>query len=145
MPDRSGSFVTTNEKVGTIQMWNVAKNEPTGACKFGNKGTCSMILLNDKNLSKCRVLIASKNGAVLVYNVKRQVIEFSTEQGHFETIFEVQYCQSNRDLLASCSYDGTVRIWNSNNMKLVNVNDTNFNSAQAQSEKKIIYSISWNN
>lgn len=28
-------------------------------------------------------------------------------------------------------------------MKLVNVNDTNFNSAQARLEKKIIYSISW--
>ena len=78
-----------------------------------------------------------------MYNLKRQIVEFSTEQGHFETIFGVQYCQSNRDLIASCSYDGTVRVWNSNNMKLLNVNDTNFNSAQANSERKIIYSISW--
>ena len=28
-------------------------------------------------------------------------------------------------------------------MKLMTVNDTNFNSAQAKCEKKIIYSISW--
>lgn len=46
-------------------------------------------------------------------------------------------------MLASCSYDGTVRVWNTNNMKLVQVNDTNFNSVQARLQKKIIYSISW--
>ena len=28
-------------------------------------------------------------------------------------------------------------------MKLLTVNDTNFNSVQAKAEKKIIYSISW--
>ena len=28
IPDRSGNFVTTNEKVGTVQYWNVASNEP---------------------------------------------------------------------------------------------------------------------
>ena len=46
-------------------------------------------------------------------------------------------------MLASCSYDGTVRVWDSTSMKLLQVNDTNFNSVQAKSEKKIIYSISW--
>ena len=28
MPDRSGNFITSNDKVGTIQCWNVASNEP---------------------------------------------------------------------------------------------------------------------
>ena len=79
-----------------------------------------------------RVLLALNNGALSVYNLKRQVTEFQTEMGHFETVFGVEYCRSNKDLLASCSYDGTVRIWDSNDMKLVQVNDTNFNSVQAK-------------
>jgi len=86
-----------------------------------------------------RLLFALRNGAMGVYNLKRQTAEFATETGHFETIFSVKYSSANKDLLASCSYDGTVRIWNANNMKLVAVNDTNFNSAQAKLEKKIIY------
>lgn len=45
--------------------------------------------------------------------------------------------------MASCSYDGTIRIWDSNTLKLLNVCDTNFNSLQAKSTKKIIYCISW--
>lgn len=45
MPDRSGNFITSNEKVGSVQLWNVAKNEPTGVSKFGSKGASSMMLL----------------------------------------------------------------------------------------------------
>lgn len=90
-----------------------------------------------------RILFALKNGAMGVYNLKRQTTEFATETGHFETIFSVKYSSANKDLLASCSYDGTVRIWNSSSMKLIAVNDTNFNSVQAKQQKKIIYQVSW--
>ena len=73
---------------------------------------------NDANVGG-RILFSLKNGALGVYNLKRQTSEFQTETGHFETIFGLEYCSSNKDLLASCSYDGTVRVWNSNNMKLI--------------------------
>ena len=87
-----------------------------------------MIFLDNKANQGGRILISLKNGALAVYNLKRQTTEFQTETGHFETIFGIAYCKSDKDLIASCSYDGTVRVWNSNNMKLVTVNDTNFNS-----------------
>ena len=102
-----------------------------------------MIFLDSKGSVGPRILYALKNGAVAVYNLKRQTAEFQTETGHFETIFGVQYSSADKDLLASCSYDGTVRIWDSMSMKLLQVNDTNFNSAQSKLEKKIIYSLSW--
>ena len=143
MTDRSGNFVTSNEKIGVVQYWNVASKEPRQTNKIGSKGTNSMILLDSEPNVGPRILTALKNGALSVYNLKRQTTEFSTEMGHFETVFGVEYCRSNKDLLASCSYDGTVRVWNANDMKLMVVNDTNFNSAQAKQAKKIIYSISW--
>lgn len=102
-----------------------------------------MVFLDSQGSAGPRILYALKNGAVSVYNLKRQTSEFTTETGHFETIFGVQYSAADKNLLASCSYDGTVRIWDSTTMKLLQVNDTNFNSVQANSEKKIIYSISW--
>jgi len=143
MTDRSGNFVTSNEKIGVVQYWNVASNEPRLTNKIGIKGTNHMTYLDSSANLGPRVLFALKNGAMGVYNLKRQTTEFQTETGHFETIFSVKYSCANKDLLASCSYDGTVRIWNSNDMRLVQVNDTNFNSAQAKLEKKIIYQISW--
>ena len=66
-----------------------------------------------------RVLIALKNGALLVFNLARKRVEFQTEAGHAETVFDLEFCPSNKDLIASCSYDGTVRVWEASSMKLV--------------------------
>jgi len=93
--------------------------------------------------SQQRVLIALKNGAVTIYNLKKRNIEFKTEAGHSETIFETEFCKSNSDYVASCSYDGTVRLWDTATMKLVCTNDTARGTPQSKLEKKIIYSISW--
>lgn len=72
-----------------------------------------------------------------------QGLLWNTEASHCETIFGISYCKSDKNYLASCSYDGTVRVWNSTTMKLAQINDTAFNTPQAKEEKKIIYSISW--
>ena len=98
---------------------------------------------NFKSSNHQRLLISLRNGEVLVFNLNRRCIEFKTEAGHSETIFDVEFSKSNPEYLASCSYDGTVRIWNSNNMKLNNVVDTSKNSPQAKLPKRIIYSVSW--
>jgi WD40 repeat protein len=66
-----------------------------------------------------RVLITLKNGALLVFNIARKRVEFQTEAGHAETVFDLEFCPSNKDLIASCSYDGTVRVWEASSMKLL--------------------------
>ena len=145
LPDKSGDFLTASAKVGVLQLWNVAQGEPKQTFKVGSRGVHNMVLLNQKAgaMGSHRVVIALKNGGTTVYNVQRQSIEFKTEAGHSETIFDLEYCRSNKDYLASCSYDGTVRVWNSNTMKLLTVSDTSINSPQAKCAKKIIYSVSW--
>jgi WD40 repeat protein len=45
--------------------------------------------------------------------MKRNV-DFETEAGHAETVFDLEFCPGNRDVIASCSYDGSVRVWNVN-------------------------------
>lgn len=76
MTDRSGNFVTTNEKIGTLHYWNVASNEPRQTNKIGTKGTNNMAFLDSKGSAGPRILYALKNGAVAVYNLKRQTAEF---------------------------------------------------------------------
>lgn len=71
MTDRSGNFVTSNEKVGVVQYWNVASNEPRQTNKIGSKGANHMVLLDSKGSVGPRILYALKNGAVSVYNLKR--------------------------------------------------------------------------
>ena len=143
--DRSGDFLTASSKVGIVQLWNVAQAEPKQTFKIGSRGVHNMTMINQKKGQSDghRILIALKNGGTLVYNISRQSVEFKTEAGHSETIFDVEYCRSNQKYLASCSYDGTVRVWNSNSMKLETVCDTSISGPQAKAQKRIIYSISW--
>jgi WD40 repeat protein len=70
-------------------------------------------------------------------------VEFQTEAGHAETVFDLEFCPSNKDLIASCSYDGTVRVWEANSMKLMQINETLKNTPLSKEEKHIIYSLSW--
>ncbi len=71
MTDRSGNFVTSNEKIGVIQYWNVAQKGPRQTSKVGNKGTNSLIWLDSDGMAGTRVLLALNNGALSVYNLKR--------------------------------------------------------------------------
>ena len=76
MTDRSGNFITSNDKVGNIQYWNVASNEPRSSNKLGAKGTNQMIFLDNQGNAGGRILFSLKNGALGVYNLKRQMLEF---------------------------------------------------------------------
>jgi len=66
-----------------------------------------------------RMLIGFINGAVQVFNLEKRRIDFQTEAGHAETVFDLEFCPCDRNVFASCSYDGTVRVWDSNNVKLL--------------------------
>ena len=99
--------------------WNVAIKEPKKSHKVGGSGIHRMVRTSD-----FKVLLAMKSGAVAVYDIVKRSIEFTTEAGHSETIFETEFCKSNCNYLASCSYDGTVRIWDTKTMTLVCINDT---------------------
>ena len=54
------------------------------------------------------------NGAVAIYNLVKKCVDFQTEPGHAETVFDIEFPPINRYHIASCSYDETVRIWDVN-------------------------------
>ena len=138
--DKSGDFITTTKKVGALRLWNVASKEPKQIIKVGSTGIHSMRKL--KGDSK-RIILGFMNGAVQIFNIEKRKVEFMTEAGHAETVFDLEFSPSDRNIFASCSYDGTVRVWDSNNAKLLYINDTLRNSPLDKEEKHIIYSISW--
>ncbi|UYV75765.1 WDR17 [Cordylochernes scorpioides] len=55
-------------------------------------------------------------------------------QGHIETIFDCQFNPDNSDLLATSSFDGTVKVWNINTMEPEQTSPGN---------ESVIYAISW--
>ncbi len=94
----------------------MAHKEPKLIVKVGSSGIHNMLRIKGDSR---KILIAFLNGAVTVYNLEKRKIEFQTEAGHAETVFDLEFCPMDRNLFASCSYDGTVRVWDSNNVKLL--------------------------
>jgi WD40 repeat protein len=67
-----------------------------------------------------KYLITFKSGSVSVFNVDKRQTEFMTEGSHRETIFDVKFKPDNKDILASCGYDGTIKIWDLYSSKIIN-------------------------
>jgi WD40 repeat protein len=125
--DKSGNFVSSNESFGALTIWNAASEAPQKTIKLGCAGVHSMLPI----VGQQRVVTAHKDGAISVFNVSTSRTEFSTESGHSETIFDLDYHPNEPNLLASCSYDGTIRVWDTSQNKLIAINDTNRQKQQA--------------
>ena len=75
--DRSGNFITSNKKIGVIQLWNVALDMPKKSFKVGVKGIHNMIMLDDQyspsaaKENKTRILFSMMNGAVSIFDLQK--------------------------------------------------------------------------
>nr|XP_054754623.1 WD repeat-containing protein 17-like [Lytechinus pictus] len=74
------------------------------------------------------------DGGVGLYDLGKRRWDFLRELGHVETIFDCKFKPDNPDLLATASFDGTMKVWNINSWTAVDSSPGN---------EGIIYSISW--
>jgi WD40 repeat protein len=79
-------------------------------------------------------LCAFKDGMVSVYNTSRKQVEWSTEGGHTETIFDCGFNVADPNILATASYDSTVRLWDIRNSTCV---------AKLMGATGVLYSLAW--
>lgn len=127
----AGSFISTNNKNGTIRIWNVSQKRPlklVKACKEGVNAATFGVGNNSTNL-----VLASTNGSIVVYNMHHMQEELYTPASHTETIFDCKFSPSTPDIFASCSYDGTIKLWQSSNFQLIHTLHAG----------EIVYSCEW--
>jgi hypothetical protein len=56
------------------------------------------------------VLCSFQDGSVGVFHMATRQMKFQGKPGHRETIFDVKYRPSNADILATSSFDGTIKV-----------------------------------
>jgi len=108
-----GEVITCNDKVAALKVWNVSKVAPTDTYKIGVSGMKQIVYLEDQQCLVC----AFSNGSVGLYSLTKKRLDFCTEPGHAETIFDVQFKPGDKDIMATASYDGTIKIWDVKTMK----------------------------
>lgn len=85
------------------------------------------------------LLLSFKNSSIGIFDFSKKRLDFVTEPSHSETIFDLKFSNINKNILASGSYDGSVKIWDINKMTCLS---TLMNS---NTEKKLnpLYGLSW--
>jgi WD40 repeat protein len=138
-----GGFFTCNEKIAQIRVWNVSNKSSAEIIKIGSSGLKHMIVLNDRDKLFC----SFTNGSVGILDLKKRKLEYCTEPGHAETIFDIKFNPKDHNILATCSYDGTIKIWDVLNSKHI---ETLHSDALVAGQyrgtmetKSIVYGIAW--
>lgn len=68
-----------------------------------------------------KILSSNEDGSIIIYDLKANKIAFKQEPSHSESIFDLKYCKTNYGVFATCSYDGSIKIWDMNKNKILNV------------------------
>lgn len=67
------------------------------------------------------MLILSKHFYFKFIVVDSNHSNFDNFQGHVETIFDCKFKPESPDLLATASFDGTIKVWDVNTMSAVSI------------------------
>ena len=120
--------------------------------KDANQGIASGHVLQNSSLNKIRsgsvsslgnhsysvppgrVVCAFADGGVGLFNLQMKKWEFLRDQGHIETIFDCKFKPNNSTVLATASFDGTVKVWSAIHLTPL---------ATSTGNEGIIYSLSW--
>ncbi|XP_064333655.1 WD repeat-containing protein 17 isoform X1 [Camelus dromedarius] len=74
------------------------------------------------------------DGGVGLYNMGAKKWDFLRDLGHVETIFDCKFKPDDPNLLATASFDGTIKVWDINTLTAVHTSPGN---------EGVIYSLSW--
>ncbi|XP_077983757.1 WD repeat-containing protein 17-like [Glandiceps talaboti] len=74
------------------------------------------------------------DGGVGLYDLGKRKWNFLRDLGHVETIFDCKLKPDNPDLLATASFDGTIKVWDVNTLTAVYTSPGN---------EGVIYALSW--
>lgn len=111
-----GTFISASEKHGTLKVWNVSNQSPQHSIAAPEGGVSSLCCLED---GSGRVAATFRSGEVAVFDAKQRRRLWTKGPGHTETVFACVFNPVDANQVVSCSFDGTVRLWNARSLECV--------------------------
>jgi WD repeat-containing protein 17 len=124
-----GNFVSANSKNGYLRLWNASQRQPLESIRVAAGGLVTVYF----GMGTKRAICACLDGSIVVYHMVKMQMEYCSAAGHNETIFDCTFSPMSPDVLATASYDGTVKLWNVPDLSLTR-------TLRGSKERSIIYS-----
>ena len=130
VPDAPGSFISVSEKTGIIKSWNASQAAPLSSVKTAQPGIVSVRFFPKSKEALC----VFQGGVVGIYNVEHRTFAWQSSGGHTETIFANKFKSTDCNVLATASYDGTIRLWDVRSGKCLK---------KMEGAGGVLYSVTW--
>lgn len=76
---------------------------------------------SDYAVPKFKILASFADGGTGLYDFSRKEWDFFKEQGHLETIFDCKFNNFDNDIIATASFDGSVKLWSISKGEIVSL------------------------
>jgi WD40 repeat protein len=144
IPGEPGSFATAGDKTGIIRTWNVSQKSPKGAARPSKAGFQNMTFApGELGTNGVATICSFINGSFGVYDLRKKQWKFLTEEAHIETIFDCRFKPSDPNLMATVSYDGTIKLWKIQTMECVSSVTCGDLKNPTGSIGDVLYGASW--
>ena len=104
-----GAFLVFYKATAKISIFNASSSNPKSLTKFTDKNISNCLLITYGNENK--LLISLTDGEVIIYDLDHKKKEKLLTKGHSGTIFDLKFSPFSKGLMATCSNDGLIKIW----------------------------------
>ena len=115
LPSQPGSFLSVDSKTNTVRHWNVSTKSPL---QLYRPDQGALLAVSSIPPEHDRIVVALRSGAITVFHLNLQRTEMTTLPAHCETVFDCRFAHHDKNIFASASYDGTVKLFNLKTMTL---------------------------
>lgn len=129
VPGEAGVFYTASRDSKILRKWSTSSKSFVGSVSImmspptctaevaqqsenGDDADVSVGICSIAFIDQQRIVVGMTNGAVKVYNMAQQQLEFDGTTGHTDTTLHANFSKHDRDQVATCGVDGTIRVWN---------------------------------
>ncbi|XP_072171647.1 WD repeat-containing protein 17-like [Diadema setosum] len=133
-PHGSGDYTSLSTDTGSLNSPNSGSSNHASSTSQAIPARRSEDRQSSYTLPPGHAVCTFEDGGVGLYDLKKRQWDFLRELGHIETIFDCKFKPENPDLLATASFDGTMKVWDIKTLTAVESSPGN---------EGIIYSISW--
>ena len=104
-----GIFFVFYKNSAKISIFNASSSNVKNVTKITNQNISNCLLLTFGNENK--LLISLTDGEVDIYDLDNKKIEKQLTKGHSGTIFDLKFSHFSESLMATCSIDGMIKVW----------------------------------